>query len=320
MGALDQYAKGLWDLELELSTNHALSWTSGVEITISHNQLDGVLTPLLPAVLLSMVAPWNIAASFGSIVLDFKMQGDHVTSKALALLEQRRANWVAELYKQGRDNQAEKVGCWLVHSHLSRELEPRSMCVAMGCYEIDNSAGEKLLIAANELPLHKELIPLLVAREGNALVEFGLWLLQTKHRTRVWVQDMLMSLPMSPQQRMALLNRLPPDEKIAFLKQQMQNARDTLEILATQDPSVVPEIMQVLTPEQRLEGLAPQQRLEGLAPQQRLEGLAPEQRLEGLDAAHAVLALPDEVLKVLPQEYVETLPDDVRQRIRQRLG
>lgn len=84
-----------------------------------------------------------------------------------------------------------------------------------------------------------------------------------------------------------------------------------------------------LDPKQRLEGLDPKTRLEGLDPKQvavnlpaaaRLEGLDPEQRLSDLDAAHAVLAMPNEVLRVLPAEYIATLPDDVQARIRERLA
>ena len=59
--------------------------------------------------------------------------------------------------------------------------------------------------------------------------------------------------------------------------------------------------------------------LAGLAPEQRLAGLTPEQRLAGLDAAHAVLALPVEVLRVLPTDYIATLPQDVRDEVRRRL-
>src|SRR4051812_10033149 len=63
-----------------------------------------------------------------------------------------------------------------------------------------------------------------------------------------------------------------------------------------------------LAPEQRLAGLAPEQRLAGLAPEQRLAGLAPEQRLAGLAPEQMILALPVDVLRVLPEEYLRSLP------------
>ena len=74
-----------------------------------------------------------------------------------------------------------------------------------------------------------------------------------------------------------------------------------------------------LAPEQRLAGLAPEQRLAGLAPEQRLAGLAPEQRLAGLDRDHQALALPVELLRVLPDAYVRSLAPEVQAEIQRRL-
>ena len=69
------------------------------------------------------------------------------------------------------------------------------------------------------------------------------------------------------------------------------------------------KIVQNLPVEERLAGLAPEQRLAGLAPEQRLAGLAPE---------HLVLALPDDALRALSDEYIATLPDDVRAQVAAR--
>jgi hypothetical protein len=74
-----------------------------------------------------------------------------------------------------------------------------------------------------------------------------------------------------------------------------------------------------LPAEQRLAGLAPEQRLAGLAPEQRLAGLAPEQRLAGLDRDHQALALPVEVLHLLPESYFRSLSLEVVAEIRRRL-
>ena len=59
--------------------------------------------------------------------------------------------------------------------------------------------------------------------------------------------------------------------------------------------------------------------LDSLAPEQRLEGLAPEERL-ALAAEETVLAVPDAVLRALPEAFVATLPASVQRRIRERLG
>jgi hypothetical protein len=100
---------------------------------------------------------------------------------------------------------------------------------------------------------------------------------------------------------------------------------------------VVERFLASLTPEQRLAGLAPEQvllhfapeqvllhfapeqRLAGLAPEQRLAGLAPEQRLADL-GDRAILAMPDYLLKMLPDEAFTNLPSDVRDAIRKRIG
>jgi hypothetical protein len=65
--------------------------------------------------------------------------------------------------------------------------------------------------------------------------------------------------------------------------------------------------------------LPPAQRLAGLAPEQRLAGLAPEQRLAGLDRDHQALALPIDVLRVLPEEYLRSLSPDIQQEVRRRI-
>jgi hypothetical protein len=75
-----------------------------------------------------------------------------------------------------------------------------------------------------------------------------------------------------------------------------------------------------LAPEERLAGLPPEERLAGLAPEERLAGLPPEERLAGLDRDHQALALPDEVLRLLPETYIASLSAEVQAEIRRRIG
>jgi hypothetical protein len=79
------------------------------------------------------------------------------------------------------------------------------------------------------------------------------------------------------------------------------------------------KFLATLSPKQRLAGLAPEQVLAGLAPEQWLAALPPEQRLAGLDRDHQIRALPLEVLRVLPDDYVRSLSPDAQADIRQRL-
>jgi len=69
-----------------------------------------------------------------------------------------------------------------------------------------------------------------------------------------------------------------------------------------------------------LEGLSPEQRLAGLAPEQVLAAYKPEQRLAGLTPEQALLALPDEILRTFPDDYLATLSEPTRDAIRARIG
>jgi hypothetical protein len=84
--------------------------------------------------------------------------------------------------------------------------------------------------------------------------------------------------------------------------------------MSMQDMEGYDELMKKL-----LATLSPEQRLAGLDPEQRLAGLDPEQRLAGLDRDHQALALPLEVLRLLPDEYLRSLSPEVHAEIRRRL-
>jgi len=61
-------------------------------------------------------------------------------------------------------------------------------------------------------------------------------------------------------------------------------------------------------------------RLKGLTPEQRLAGLAPEQRVADLSIEERLLLMPDEVLRLLPDAYLDTLCTPTRETIRRRIG
>ena len=68
-----------------------------------------------------------------------------------------------------------------------------------------------------------------------------------------------------------------------------------------------------------LDALPAEEVLSHYAPEQRLAGLPPEQRLAGLDRDHQALALPVEVLRLLPETYLRSLSPEVEAEIRRRL-
>jgi hypothetical protein len=68
-----------------------------------------------------------------------------------------------------------------------------------------------------------------------------------------------------------------------------------------------------------LDALPAEQVLSRYPPEQRLAGLPPEQRLADLDRDHQALALPVEVLQLLPEAYLRSLSPEVELEIRRRL-
>jgi hypothetical protein len=109
---------------------------------------------------------------------------------------------------------------------------------------------------------------------------------------------------LTPMQR---LKGLAPEERLKGLAPE-----ERLKGLAPE------ERLKGLAPEERLRGLAPEERLKGLAPEERLKGLAPEERLTDLTEVEQVLALPIHLLRLLPDDYIVTLPADVQARIHAR--
>ncbi|XYI03327.1 hypothetical protein ACMHYB_27615 [Sorangium sp. So ce1128] len=62
-----------------------------------------------------------------------------------------------------------------------------------------------------------------------------------------------------------------------------------------------------------------QKLVEAMPVEKRLAGLAPEQRLAGLAPEQVILALPVEVLRMLSEEHLHSLPADVQEAIKKRL-
>ncbi|AUX32642.1 MULTISPECIES: hypothetical protein [Sorangium] len=68
-----------------------------------------------------------------------------------------------------------------------------------------------------------------------------------------------------------------------------------------------------------VEAMPVEKRLAGLTLEQRLAGLTLEQRLAGLTAEQVILVLPVEVLRMLAEEHLQSLPPDVQETIKKRL-
>jgi hypothetical protein len=57
-----------------------------------------------------------------------------------------------------------------------------------------------------------------------------------------------------------------------------------------------------------------------LSAEERLRGIPVEERLRGLSREQVVLAMPDEILRVLSDDYIQSLPAQLQHAIRERLG
>jgi hypothetical protein len=107
-----------------------------------------------------------------------------------------------------------------------------------------------------------------------------------------------------------------------WLRQWLKQEEGTMQSIKEMEgyDEMLQKLLDSLPPEQRLAGLPPEQRLAGLPPEQRLAGLPPEQRLAGLPPEQQPLALSDEVLRRFPDEYLLSLPTEVQDAIRRRIG
>jgi hypothetical protein len=74
-----------------------------------------------------------------------------------------------------------------------------------------------------------------------------------------------------------------------------------------------------LPAELRLAGLPADQVLSHYGPEEVLSHYTPEERLADLDRDHQALALPIEVLRLLPEQYLGSLSAEVQAEIRRRL-
>ncbi len=197
MGQLDQFAKQMFAEETRAVTHGALEWLAPPEIGFSEVRLDGLLRVLDPAALVPIAAPWSAARGHDEIVLEIKMQGDHVDFRAIerALLR-RQARQVQRAEDESAPFRAQQA-IWVVAAHrpavLAEGREVRR--IASGCYRVGPGVFDFLWIAANELPLVDELVPFLIARTGRAFEDFARWVFH--RRPPAWLFRMVKMVPMS---------------------------------------------------------------------------------------------------------------------------
>jgi hypothetical protein len=130
---------------------------------------------------------------------------------------------------------APHLPAWLPKAH---RLTP----CGQGCYRLELGVVEVLWIAANELPLHEALLPLLVARSGKKLVELVRWAML--RRPVAWVTRLLQWSSMSTEQ----VRELEEEMRAYGLKQgeteeERERNRRTAKLVLLMAPDVRDEIL-----------------------------------------------------------------------------
>lgn len=212
MGDLDQFAKQTFLEETPVVTHGAITGEVPPELGMSEVRLDLVLRVKEEASeeLRRLPAPWSVAREHEEIVVEVKMQGDHLDAVTFQRALLRRQARQVRLTEAAAPAVRAEVPLWIVAPHVPGFLRQfrKVVEIAPGCYEVGPSPFAFVWVAANDLPLHDALIPFLVARTGAALDAFGLWV--KTRRSPGWLMHMLESLPMSTTVEEDLLRYLGP--------------------------------------------------------------------------------------------------------------
>jgi hypothetical protein len=203
MGKPDLFAKRTFATQTEPLTGGAASWKEAPEIGLEQVQSDGILVIHDLIRLKELAPPWNLVTEIDEIVLEFKMQGDHLDLPAISRTLLRRQARETHRLEQPKKGQTPWLGCqtmWLVSAYLPEwaKVRYRPDQLGRGCYRWAKEHFTALWIASNELPLCDELVPFLITRTGRPLRDFLEWAVGKKS----WplVKDLVRSLPMLSQE------------------------------------------------------------------------------------------------------------------------
>jgi hypothetical protein len=250
MGRPDLFAKMTFADETEQLTGGAIAWQDPPEIRLERVQSDGLLVVRRPELLARLPMPWPAAAAYRELMLELKLAGDHLDSRAVGrALFRREARQLQRIEEQAPSWPGD-LPLWMTAPHVPEWLrEVRTpVRVAPGCYHVQPHGPCFLWVAANELPLRDELVPFLVARSGRALDEFARWV--ARRRPLEWVLSMLEYLAMSTTVRDELLWRFAKTEDPEIEARQDR----ILEVLLSVRPQVKQRLVDEGAEKGRLEG------------------------------------------------------------------
>ncbi|AKT37090.1 hypothetical protein [Chondromyces crocatus] len=213
MGQADLFAKRTFTEETEQITGGAITWQESPELRLGKMQSDGLLFVHQTELLTHLPAPWPEARRHEEILTELKLAAETLDRRAVERALLRRQMRQVQRVEQENPSWLGHEPLWLIAPYLPEWLGRAYVPARLGpgCYRVDPFGTDFLWIAANELPLQDELVPFLIARSGEALDEFGRWVV--RRRPREWVLAMLKYLAMSTSVREELLLDLARPEE-----------------------------------------------------------------------------------------------------------
>jgi hypothetical protein len=234
VGELDQFIKKTFEDETPLATQQSARFEVPKETPTTEVHADGLLYLLNEAKVRSLPLPWCLMKS-SPLVFEFKMQGDKLDlyHYERALLR-RQAAQVDYLKKNPNDPDPPQLPLWIVTGYLREWMEEKHVLIqlARGCYRLEPSSSRVYLVAANELPLREELIPFLVTRTGQKLVDFCKWFLTVRPER---CEELVEIAPMSEANYEEILAELKAPELAERLRRRRRFAETIAEVTGLQD-------------------------------------------------------------------------------------
>jgi hypothetical protein len=236
LGALDQFIKEVFKEETSLATKDGVRFEVPPETKTTELHADGMLYLLSAEKVANLPLPWSLMKA-PQLVLEFKMQGDKLDRYQYerALLR-RQAAQVEYLKKYPDDKNPIHLPLWIVTGYAKSWFSEKGFLlsqVAPACYRLEPSFYEIYLLASNELePLREDLIPFLVTRTGQKLVEFCKWLIDVRPER---CEELLELAPMSDAQHEDILNQLKEPEMAERLRRKRRFAETMAEVTGLQE-------------------------------------------------------------------------------------
>ena len=235
MGALDQFIKDVFEEETSLATQDGVRFEVPPESKTTEVHADGMLYLVNPERVKALPTPWSLMTS-AQLVLEFKMQGDkfdrYQYERALLRRQAAQVEYVKQYFN---DKDPLKLPLWIVIGQMKEWLVEKKYLlsqVAPACYRLEPSFYEIYLIASNELTLREDLIPFLVTRTGQKLVEFCLWLFTVRPERG---EEFLELAPMSDAQHEEAMRQLKEPEMAERLRRKRRLAETMAEITGLHD-------------------------------------------------------------------------------------